>query len=118
MGMWAWIGRRGQPKAVGPVARARVGHLLAVQQRTDDLEGLLQPVQPLPEAAPELDPEGRVLADVPAAAQPQDGPTAADVVDGGDRLGDERRVAERVGAHEQAEPRVALVTAAQAARVV
>ncbi len=85
------------------VARAIVGDLLATQQRTDDLERLLQPVKTLPEAGAEVDPEGRVLPHVPGAAQAHDRAAATDVVDGGDRLGGERRVAEGVGAHEQAE---------------
>ena len=80
-----------------------MGHLVAMEQRADDLERLLQPVEALPEAAPELDAEGGVLPHVPGAAETHDGAAAADVVDGRDGLGGERRVAEGVGADQQPE---------------
>ena len=97
-------GRRGEAQAVGPVPRARVRDLLTVQQRAHDLERLLQPVEAVAEAPSELDAVRRVLALVPSPAEAQDRPAAADVVDGRDRLGDEARVPEGDGAHEQAEP--------------
>jgi catechol 2,3-dioxygenase-like lactoylglutathione lyase family enzyme len=101
MGIRAWTGGRGEAQSVGPIARAIVRDLVAGHQRAHHLEGLLEPVEPIAEAAPELDPEGGVLALVPATAQPEDGPTAADVVDGRDGLGHDGRVAEGVGTDEE-----------------
>ena len=44
------------------------------------LDGLVEPVQPLADAGPEVDPEGVVLALEPGAADAEDRPAARDVV--------------------------------------
>ena len=94
---------RSEAQPVGTVARALVRDLLTGHQRAHDLESLLEPVETVAEAAPELEPEGGVLTLVPAAAQPEDGAAAADVVDGGDGLGHDGRIAEGVGTDEEPE---------------
>ena len=57
-----------------------------------------------PKPRAEVEPEGVVLALEPAAAETEDEPAARQVVDGRRELGGQPRVAERVGADEQAEP--------------
>ena len=69
---------------VSPAGRAGDG--LAVKQVADRGNGLRQPVQPLAEAAAEVEAERVVLQAEPGSAEAHDRPAAADVVDGGDRL--------------------------------
>ena len=68
------------------------------------IDRLVEPVEPLAEAGPEVDPERLVLALEPGAADAEDGPAARDVVEGRRELGRQPRVAERVGADHQPEP--------------
>ena len=74
------------PQVVERVAAAgRAGDLVAVEQVARDVAGgLRQPVEPLPEAGAEVDPEGAMLALEPGAAEAHDRAAAADVVDGRD----------------------------------
>ena len=58
-----------------------------------------------PKPEPKSNPNSWCSSLEPGAADAEDGPPAADVVDGDHRLGHEGRVAERVGADEQAEAR-------------
>ena len=82
-----------------------VGHGLAVQEPPYQGHGLGQPVQPFPDAAPEVEPECLVLALEPAGADAQDRAAAGDVVDRDRHLGREAGVAEGVGGDHVAEPR-------------
>jgi len=85
------------------VEAALVGDRLAVEQPPDEPDGLVQPVEPLAEAGPEVDAEGLVLPLEPATPDPQDEPTAGQVVDRRRLLGDEAGVAEGVRGDEVAE---------------
>ena len=100
------------------VARAGRRDLVAVEQVAHDGHRLGEPVEALPEAAAEVDPERLVLVAEPRPAEAHDRAAVADVVDRRDRLGDETGVAERVGADEQAEPRSRVVACAIAASAV
>ena len=67
IGRWAWIGRGQEHRVVkvveaGPSWSTR----LAVEQPSDDPDRLVEPVEALAEARPEVDPEGLVLALEPA----------------------------------------------------
>ena len=77
--------------------------MLAVEEAAHRPDRLVEPVQALAEARPELDPVGPVLGLHPRAADAQDRPAAADVVEGRRGLGHDPWVAERVGADEQPE---------------
>ena len=85
------------------VVPALVGDALAVEQAPDQRHGLAEPVEPLAEPAPELEAERVVLPFEPAAADAEDRPPAADVVERRGQLGREPGVAERVGGDEQAQ---------------
>ena len=76
---------------------------LPVEQPPDETSRLVQAVQALAEARPELDAEGLVLAGEPAAAETQHGTAAGQVVEGGRELGGQARRPERVGPHQQAQ---------------
>src|SRR4029078_3520373 len=78
---------------------------LPVEQRPDRRDGLVQPVQALPDAGPELNAVGLVLQLHPCPTDAEDRPPTARVIDRRDRLRDDARVAERVRADQQAEPR-------------
>ena len=105
IGRCAWIGRGVDPQVVEGVAAAgRARDLAAVEQGPGGRRRLGQPVEALPEPRPEVDAEGPVLVAEPRPAHAHDRPAAADVVDGRHRLHRQPRVAERVGADEQAEP--------------
>ena len=56
------------------VGRAVVVDRLAVEQPADDADGLVEPVEALAEARPEVDPERIVLALEPGAADAEDRP--------------------------------------------
>ena len=84
---------------------ALVAEPLAVEQPPHDPDGLVESIQPLPEAgAPVLDPERLVLALEPGAADAEHGPPVADVVEGRRELRRQPRVAERVRPDHQPEP--------------
>ena len=85
---------------------AVMGHPLAVEEPPDDRRELVEPVRALL-AVPEPDPEPLVFLGEPAATEPQRHATAADVVDRDRRLGEQSRVPQRRGPHEQPEPRPA-----------
>ena len=72
-------------------------HPLAVEQPPDEPDGLFEPIESLPEAAPEIEPEGVVFALEPAAAEPEHRPPVRQVVDRRRELGGQARVAKRVG---------------------
>ena len=76
---------------------------LTVEQSPDEHRRLVESVEPLAESGSEVDPERVVLALEPAPAEPEDRSTCRHVVDRRRQLGDESRVAERRGRHEQAE---------------
>jgi hypothetical protein len=88
----------------GVAATRRARHLAPVEQRADRRGRLGEPVEALPEAGPEVEPEGRVLRLEPRAADAQDRAPIAHVVDRRERLHGDARVAEGVGADEQPEP--------------
>src|SRR5439155_168431 len=90
---------------VAEVVEATGGrHPSASEKTADQRHRLGQPVEPLAEPAAEVEPEGAVLVLEPAAPEPEDQPTTADVVDRGRELRREARVAERVRGDQQAEP--------------
>ena len=75
----------------------------AVEQHPTGGDRLVEPVEPLAEAGPEVDAVRRVLELEPGATDAQDGPAIADVVERGRELGGQARVPERVGADQQPE---------------
>ena len=75
---------------------------LAVEQATDQPDGLVQPVQARPESGLEFDPEGVMLPLEPAAAEPEDRPTSRHVIERRGELGRESRIPDGVGTDEQA----------------
>ena len=75
-----------------------------VEHAAHDRQRLAQPAKPLRKSRPELEPEVLVLLSEPGAADPEDRAAAADVVERRRHLRGERRRAERVGAHHQADP--------------
>ena len=96
--------QRLDPEVVeGVAATGRARHLVAVEQDPRVGRGLGQPVEPLPEAGPEVDAERPVLVLEPRPADAHDRPAAADVVDRRHALDREPRVAERVRPDEQPE---------------
>src|SRR4029079_18901288 len=86
------------------VEAAVVVEPLAVEQTAHQHHRLVEVVEPVAHAAPEVDPERLVLAVEPRAADPEDGPAVADMVESGGELRGQPGVAERVGAHHQPEP--------------
>ena len=97
--------QRAVAQVVERVVAARLGgHRLAVEQPPHRADRFVEPVEPLAEAAPELDAVGGVLGLHPRAADAEDRPAVADVIERRGGLGDEPGVAERVGADQQAEP--------------
>ncbi len=91
-------------RIVESVGRAVVVDRLPVEQPPDDPDRLIEPVEPLAEAGPEVDPVGLVLALEPGAPDAQHGPSVADVVEGGGELGGQAWVPEGVRPDHQAEP--------------
>ena len=83
------------------------GDRLAVEERADRRDGFVEPVEALSEPGAELDPGGLVLQVEPGPAEAPDCPPVTDVVEGGERLGDQGRVPERVRADQQPEARPA-----------
>ena len=104
IGRRAWTGRGAQTRR----ASCRSGPSWVTRSpsssRRMSADRLVEPVEPLAEAGPEVEPERVVLALEPAAAEAEDEPAAGQVVDRRGELGGQARVAERVGADEQAEP--------------
>jgi len=100
------LDRPGQdPQVIERVATAGWARdLLAVKQRSRGRRRLAEPVEPLAEPGPEVQPEGSVLPLEPGAADAHDRPSAADVVDRGEALHCESGVPKGVRADEQAEP--------------
>ena len=103
-----------EPRLDRPRLADRVDHrvepagmrdLLAGEQPLDQPDRLLQPVEPLAEARPEIEPECFVLALEPAAADAEDEPAVRKVIERRRQLRGEARVAERVRGDEQAELR-------------
>ena len=68
-------------EVVDPVRPALVRHLVAVEDAADDPDRLVEPVEPLAVALPEVDPVGDVLELEPRAAEPEDRAAAAHVVE-------------------------------------
>ena len=95
--------RRGErvSKAIEP---ALVAEAFPVEQAPDDLDRLGESIEPLPEAAPEVEPERRVLILEPAAAEAEDRPPVTDLIQGRGELRRQPRVAERVRCDQQPEP--------------
>ena len=106
IGRRRWTGSGAWTQVVERVVAARRrGHVPAVEQRPHRGDRLVQPVEPLAEPRAEVDAVRLVLELHPRAADAEDRPAAADVVERRGGLGHDARVAERVGADEQAEPR-------------
>ncbi len=77
--------------------------LAAIQQGPHVRDRFGQPVESLPEAGPEVQPERAVLALEPCPADPHDRATAADVVDRRHAFHRQTRIAEGVRPDEEAE---------------
>ena len=92
---------RAQERVVEAVEAPGVVEALAVEEAAHQPDGLVEAVQALAHARPEVDPERRVLAGEPGAADPQGRPAARHVVEGRRELGGVARVPERVGADHQ-----------------
>ena len=104
IGRCSWSGARQEDEILEPIpASGRRGHRLAVEQRAHGGDRLVHPGQPLAEARAEVDAVGGVLRLHPRAADAEDRPPAAEVVDRRDRLRHQPGVAERVRADQQAE---------------
>ena len=99
---WKWAMTE-RPEVVATALRAR--HLLTAQEGGDRGHGLVEPIEPIAEAAAEVDPVGRVLVLEPGAAEPEPGSAAGDVVDRDRRLGGQAGVTEGVGADHEPEVR-------------
>ena len=76
------------------------------QHAVNEFYRLVHPVEPLADAPAEIDAEGGVLRLEPGRAKAQDRATNREVVECRHELDHEPRVAEGVGAHEQAKGRV------------
>ena len=100
MGSRFWRGRV-VDHVRGVVVAAGGSRPLPVEHAADDGQRLGQPAQPLRRPVAVFDAEGRVLRLEPGRADAEVGAPAADVVQRGDHLGHQRRVAERVGADHQ-----------------
>ena len=96
---------RRHQRVVHRVDRPVVRDQLAVEQPAHQHHGLVEPVEPLAEAAAEVDPVGVVLALEPGAAEPEDRAAARQVVERRRELRRQARVAERVGGDHQPERR-------------
>ena len=75
----------------------------AVEHPPDDRQRLPEPAQSFGRAVTEFEAEAPVLGLAPGAADAEDGPSAAEVVEGGDHLGQEGWIAIRIGADHQAD---------------
>ena len=91
-----------ETRIVELVEAALEGRPLLRHQQADDLDRLLEPVDPL-RGRRQVDAVAAVLVLVPAGPDPEDQPPAADVVDGDRLLQQDRRMAERVARHEDAQ---------------
>lgn len=80
------------------------GHAPAVEQRPQRARGLVEPVEPLADAPPEVDASGPVLELEPGRTQAGDRAALADVVERRERLRDDERTAERDRPDEQPQP--------------
>src|SRR5438552_7704306 len=69
-----------------PIQRSSGRGFLAVQHRTHDLDGLVEPVEPLPEPGTEVDAVRFMLAPEPRTADAEDGAPVAHVVERRDEL--------------------------------
>ena len=78
------------------VEATRVGDGLAVEQPADEPDGLVEAIDPLAEARPELEPEGVMLTLEPGRTDPQDRPAIAQVVERRRKFGGHPGVAKRV----------------------
>ena len=94
--------RRAQ-RVVERVEPALVAEPLPVEQPAQEHDRLVEPVEPLARAVEEVDAERVVLALEPRPADAEHGPAVRDVVEGRGDLGQQARVAERVGTDHQAE---------------
>ena len=91
------IGRGRQLGVLGAVVSALEAHPLTAEEGRQDLETLLE----APDAMVERVAEGVELGLVPSAAEAEDQPPIAHLVELGRHLGGERRVAEREREHER-----------------
>src|SRR4051794_11675276 len=89
---------------VQPVGRPDVADRLAIEQPSDQADRLGETVEPFAESAAEVESERLVLLAEPAAAEPQDGPATADLVERGRQLRGEARVAKRVRRDQESQP--------------
>ena len=96
-------GQRVVDQPLEVVLLAVVGDFLAVEQLTDDPHRLVEPVQALARAAPELQAVGLMLELEPSSADALDCPTARDVIERGGLLCDQAGIPECIGADQQAQ---------------
>ena len=95
-------GARHEARIVELVVPTPEGRPLLAHQQADDLDGLLEPVDPL-RSRRQVDAVAAVLVLVPPGADPEDQSPAADVVDGDRLLEQDRGMPERVARHEHAQ---------------
>ena len=98
-----WTGRGSRCASLSSVVAALEGRPLLAHQQADQVDRLLEPVDPF-RPGREIDPVATMLVLVPARPDPKGQPSAADVVDRDGFLEQECRVPERVAGHEDAEP--------------
>ncbi len=97
-----WIGS-GRAKCARRVGRSGLrGSRLTVAKAIEDLERLFEPIDTLGRFR-KFQAETVVLLGIPAGPDPQDQASAADVIDGGRLLRQQRRMTEGVAAHQHAE---------------
>ena len=94
-------GRRVVADVLRLVSRTACGRVHPVQHLAHEIDGLVEPVEPLAETRAEINPVGLVLPPEPGAPDAKDGAAPADVIKRRDHLRGECRVAEGVGADHQ-----------------
>ncbi len=105
IGSRAWIGRGSLRTSVGPIVVAARRPTAVAQHLGHEVDRFVEPADALARPRAELDAERRVLLVEPGGPDAEHRAPVAQVVEGRDLLHDEGRVAERVGAHHQAEGR-------------
>ena len=105
IGSRAWTGGGSLRTSRRVIARASGRGRLAVEHRPHQLDRFVEPVEPLAEPGPEVDPVRLVLPLEPGPADPEDRASGAHVVERRDHLGGQGGVAERVRPDHQADRR-------------